>query len=148
MADDNGTEPEEVEEAQGEMFPAGVLEGEGKTLRTLIKPGLPVELTCSIGKSEVPLRGGLPDPDKAVRVLVTAIFQKAEPIAQRDPDAVKVTGWKLRAHMRAVYVETVSPSDEGLIEQRFRAMLEVDPSAAAKLLDGLQKLAGESLVTA
>jgi hypothetical protein len=149
MADEpDDLDPDDEAEPQGEMFPAGVLDGDGRTLKTLIRPGLPVELTCSIGKAEVPLRGGLPDPDKPVRALVTAVFHKAEPIAIRDPDAPKVTGWKLRAHMRADFVETVPGTDQGLIEQRFRALLEVDANAAAGLLDSLQKMASEVLATA
>jgi hypothetical protein len=150
MADDNGTEPEELDpvEAQGEMFPDGALDGDGKSLRTLVKPGLVNETTCSIGKAEVPLRGGLPDPDKQVRALVTAVFHKTEVIATRDPDAPKVTGWKTRVSLRSEFVETVPATDEDLITQRFKAMLEVDPNAAARLLDDLQKVASGSLVTA
>lgn len=149
MADEpDDLEPDDEAGEQGEMFPDGFVEGGTKSLRTLIKPGLTNELTCSIGKAEVPMRGGLPDPDRPVRVLVTAVFHKAEEIAARDPDTPKVASWKTRVSLRSEYVETVPDTDEGLITQRFTAMLEADPNAAAGLLDELQKLTAGALQTA
>jgi hypothetical protein len=149
MADEiDGTDGDGTE--QGEMFPNGTLEGEGKTLKTLVKPGQAVETTISIGKAEVPLRNGMPDPDKPMRALVTGIFQSCKPTARREDagNPVKVTGWKLAVHLRADFVEAVPFDDAGLIAQRFRAMLEVEPSAAGRLLEQLQALASEALTVA
>jgi hypothetical protein len=142
-ADEEGTE-------QGEMFPNGTLEGEGKSLKTLHKPGQAIELTVALSRAEVPLRNGLPDPDRPMRALVTGVFQKATTLAKREDagNPMKVTGWKLAAAMRVEYVEAVPAEDSGLIEQRFRAMLEVDPAGAGRLLEQLQALASASLTVA
>jgi len=138
------------EEAQGEMFPAGSLEGEGKSLKTLHKPGQAVETTVALSRAEVPLRNGLPDPDRPVRALVTGVFQSAKTLAKREDagNPIKVTGWKLTANLRADYVEAVPGDDEGLILQRFRAMLEVDPAGAGRLAEQINAMVGESLTVA
>jgi len=150
MADDE-QDPDEIPEgAQGEMFEMGSLEGEGKTLKTLIKAGQGVETTVALSRAEVPLRNGLPDPDKPIRALVTGVFQSAKELAKREDagNPMKVTGWKLAVGLRADYVEAVPSTDEGLITQRFRAMLEVEPAAAGRLLEQLQALASEALTVA
>jgi hypothetical protein len=46
-ADEQGTE-------QGEMFPNGTLEGEGRTLKTLVKAGQAVETTVALSRAEIP----------------------------------------------------------------------------------------------
>lgn len=153
MADeqiDSGGQVEEDELDQGEMFPNGTLEGEGKTLKTLVKPGQAVETTVALSRAEVPLRNGMPDPDRPVRALVTGVFQKATELAKREDSGnpMKVTGWKLAVGMRVEYVEAVPADDGGLILQRFRAMLEVDPSGAGRLGDEIAKLLQEALATA
>jgi hypothetical protein len=152
MADEtvNNDAPDDKEGEQAEMFPNGTLEGEGKTLKTLVKPGQDVQTTVALSRAEVPLRNGLPDPDKPVRALVTGIFQSVKPTAKREDagNAMKVTGWKIAVSLRADYVEAVPATDEGLITQRFRAMLEVDPAGAGRLLEQLQGLTSESLALA
>lgn len=133
---------------QGEMFPEGILAGDKKTLRSLIKPGQAVETTVALSRAEVPLRDGLPDPDKPVRVLVTARFHKCEPIAKREGDAEKVSSWKLRVHLKSAHCESVAATDDELIRQRFAVLLEQSPTAAGELLDQLRAAASEALVTA
>lgn len=93
MADDvnGGGDPDEGdgdEAVTGEtQFPMGLFEpADRKTLKNLIAGGLPVEMTVSMGAAEVPLRGGLPDPNQLHRFLVTARFHMAAPIAQYDSD--------------------------------------------------------------
>lgn len=92
-----------------QLFPDGVLEGDGKTLKTLIKANLPVEVTVSMRAAEVPMRGGLPDPDSLKRVMATCEVAKYEPIPVReDQDGErKIVGWKIRAVLRPTFVEPV-----------------------------------------
>lgn len=96
----------EGEEEQIE-FPTGVIDAGAskKSLKNLIKAGLPVEMTVSMMRAEVPLRGGIPDPEGQHRFLVTTELAKVEPVVQREDG--KVVSWKLRAHLRPVYVEVV-----------------------------------------
>lgn len=90
-----------------EEFPKGVVDAGAskRSLKTLIKGGLPVEMTVSMMSAEVPLRGGIPDPEAQHRFVVTTELHKAEPIAQREEGLL--TAWKVRAHLRPVYVEAV-----------------------------------------
>jgi hypothetical protein len=89
---------------QVEAFPMGSLEGDGKTLKNIIKSGLPVELTVSMRAAEVPIRGGgLPDPDSLQRCFVTAEVAKYEPVPVRDDG--KIVSWKIRCVLRPTYVE-------------------------------------------
>jgi hypothetical protein len=147
MADEDG-QPDE--DGQEELFPQGSLTGGKTTLKTLVKTGQGHKLRVALSRMEVPLRGGLPDPDRQVRALVTGVFQKEETLAERDDpgNPLKVTGWKTTAKLRVEYVEHVPDDDAGLIEQRFRAMLEVEPRAAAELLDRLKVMASEQLALA
>lgn len=105
-ADGDDEPPEEAQEE----FPMGLFEpSDAKTIKTLIASGLPVELTVSLGAAEIPLRGGIPDPNKLHRLLITSRFHKAEPIAQYDSDDdTKIVGWKIRVHMKSRHVEVVS----------------------------------------
>lgn len=135
------------EGGQKELFPAGVMDGGKTTLKTLVKPGQSHKTRVALSRAEVPLRGGLPDPDRQVRALVTGIFQNEKTHAERDNEAnpLKVTGWKTTVNLRIEYVEHVPDSDDGLIEQRFKAMLEVEPAAAGRLVERLQALMSEQL---
>jgi hypothetical protein len=148
MADEPEDPPEG--EGQAELFPQGYITGGKTTLKTLVKPGQPHKITVALSRAEVPLRGGLPDPDRQMRALVTGIFQSAKPTAERDDagSPLKVTGWKTAVNMRVEYVEHVPDDDAGLIEQRFQAMLEVDARAAGELLDRLKVMASEQLAIA
>jgi hypothetical protein len=139
-----------ADEDQGELFPSGVMDGGKTTLKTLVKPGQGHKTRVALSRAEVPLRGGLPDPDRQVRALVTGIFQNERTAAERDNEAnpLKVTGWKTTVNLRIEYVEHVPDTDAGLIEQRFKAMLEIDPRAAGVLLDQLKVLASEQLAIA
>jgi hypothetical protein len=99
-------------EEEQEEFPLGLFEPEDrKTLKTLIRSGLPVEMTVSMRSAEVPLRGGLPDPDKAHRFLMTSVVSKVEEVAQREGEDDAVTGWKVRVTLRPTYVEAISTAE-------------------------------------
>ena len=116
MADDEGASVHsladraaagEGDEPEQETFPMGIVDPEHrKTLKTLIASGQPVEMTVSMQSAEVPLRGGLPDPNRLHRFLVTTRFHKAEPIAVYDPDdETKIKSWKLRVTLKPRFVE-------------------------------------------
>jgi hypothetical protein len=138
MADEPEDPPEGGE--QEELFPQGSLTGGKTTLKTLVKTGQGHKLRVALSRMEVPLRGGLPDPDRQVRALVTGIFQKEETLAERDDpgNPLKVTGWKTTAKLRVEYVEHIPDDDAGLIEQRFKAMLEVEPRIGGRVARPLE----------
>lgn len=129
-----------------ELFPAGSLEGDAKTPQNIIRKGLPVKVTASIGKAEVPMpTGGLLDPDKAGRVLVSYAHAKNEDV--REEEGGKTIGWKIRQHLRATYVEPAN-DEAALIRREFEALLALDAERAGGLLDELKALAAEALAAA
>lgn len=92
------------EQTEEELFPLGSIEGDPKTtLKNLIKSGKPIEYTVSMRSAEVPLRGGLPDPDAFHRIFVNSVLEKVETVALREEN--KVVGWKVRAVLRPVFVQ-------------------------------------------
>lgn len=117
----------EDEGAVQEEFPKGIIDAgaKRKTLKTLIG-GLPAETTVSMMSAEVPLRGGLPDPDTQHRFVTTTELHKAEEIAQRE-DGLLVS-WKVRSHLRPVYVETVDNFLAALSIDQLEALLEAKRS--------------------
>jgi hypothetical protein len=101
-AADNGHDPDDMPDE----FPQGVIEpSAAKKLGQLIRAGLPVELSVSMMSASIPLRGGLPDPEKQHRFVVTTQFHKAEPVAVWEDGLL--ASWKVRVHLRPVYVEAV-----------------------------------------
>lgn len=109
---------------EGELFPLGVLDGDpAVTLKNLIGRGVKVEYTVSMRSAEVPMRGGLPNPNDHVRLAVTTEVAKVEEVAIRDSESGKVTGWKIRATLRPTYVE---PLEAALADPAVSA-----PAAAA-----------------
>lgn len=96
-------------------FPSGVVDAgtNTKTLKTLIRAGLPVELTVSMRSAEVPLRGGIPDPDALMRLMVTAELAQVVPVPVREDvgGVRKTVGWKVRAVLRPTFVEAVVDAD-------------------------------------
>jgi len=129
----------EVDEPQAEMFPAGVLDGDAKTLKTLIRSGLPVETTIAMRSAEVPNRGGLLDPERSGKVLVTFEPDKYDvvPVREGEPGNKRIASWKVRQMIRPTYVEGVDAAT-GDIEAAFEVLLDGDPNAAGALLDRLQ----------
>lgn len=91
-----------------ELFPLGTLDGDPKkTLKNLLKAGLPVEVTASLSSAEVPVNAGLIDPEDSGRVLVSYEVQKAaEVIVKRGKDG-KIVGYKIRQTLRPTYVEAI-----------------------------------------
>ena len=141
MADPIDDDPRSIEDraedegAPEELFPLGSLQGDELTPQKLIKRGLPVEVTVAMGTAEVPVQGGgLLDPDRAGRVLVSYEFAKNVEVPQREDG--RIVGWKVRQMLRPTYVQQAK--DEGaLIREEFAHLLALDQKAAGALLDDL-----------
>jgi hypothetical protein len=131
----------ETQQAAGELFPLGSLEGDEATLGQLIQPNHETHVTVSMGTAEVPMpRGGLLAPDKEHTLLVTCEVSGFEPVPQRDGDRVQgktIVGWKVREKLRVIYVERVK-GEEGSIEAQFADLLRADEQRGAALLDRLK----------
>lgn len=120
-----------------EFFPLGSLEGDGVTAQTLVKKGLPMEVTVAIGSAEVPVPGGgLLDPNKGGRVMVSYAYWKTIEVPTVEDG--KIVGWKVRQMLRAAYV--AQANDEArLVRDEFEALLALDPVRAGQVLDQLRE---------
>lgn len=131
-----------------ELFPEGTVEGDGLSLKNLIKPGQDVTMTIALMSHEIdaPKDGGLIDPDRKVFLLVEGVVAKPIPVPQRDSDkdALKVTGWKVRQQVRPVAINRVKGESVDL-QAAFRAILEQDQAKAGALLDALNAAYREAL---
>lgn len=140
-------EMSEEDAGDEELFPLGSLDGDEATLGQLIKKNHTVEITASMGTAEVPMRGGLLDPNENHMLLVKIEPGKIDTVPQRDGDPVNgktITGWKLRQNLRPTYVERLRP-DVAAMEASFAALLLADETAAASLLDRMQDRAEKQL---
>jgi hypothetical protein len=129
-------EHEAGEPEQEQLFPMGTVEGDGRNLKTLIRPNAPIRSTVSMRKAEVPSAGGLFDPDRERMLLVTVEPSKIEHVPIRDGGRVKE--WKQRQTLRPVYIEGTTSYGAAQIEAMFTALLADDPRDAGKLLDKLR----------
>lgn len=136
MTDDPQEDPDEA----GELFPSGSLAGDDVSPQTLVKRGLPVEVTVSLSKAEVPTKSGLVDPNKAGRVLVSYLPGTVHEVPQREGDDNRLVGWKIRQDLRATFVEDAN-SEQDVIRSEFAALMTLDPPAAQTLLAELRELA-------
>lgn len=137
MADEPQDEAQEPEE---ELFPNGALAGDKVSPQTLVKRGLPVEVTVSLSKAEVPTKSGLLDPTKAGRVLVSYLPATVHEVPQREGDDDQLVGWKIRQDLRATFVEDANDESE-LIRSEFAALVALDGAAAQVLLGELREMA-------
>lgn len=136
---------EHLEEG-AELFPLGSLEGDTLTAQSYIPRKMPTQVTASLMSAEVPNRGGLLKPDHYGRLLVTYLPGKKEdvPLREERGNPAKVTGYKLRQHLRVTYVEDANDVP-ALIAQEFEGLLAVDATTAAQLLERLNNVASEAL---
>lgn len=107
---------EDGDEEQGELFPVGSLEGDPKvTLAKLVRAGHRIEYTASLMSAEVPLQGGLLDPNDEGQVMVTYEVASLTPVPIREGDrgTKKLVGWKIRQNLRPVYVEPIEAAKPG-----------------------------------
>jgi hypothetical protein len=137
-------------EEQGEMFPLGVLEGDERTLGNLTR-GKPItELTVSLGAAEIPLRGGLLDPGRLGRALITYEPANYVTVPERETQADgsrKIVGWKVRNVTRAVYAEPVEEDPVDFAEWAFRRALSADPQRGAELADRVSAITADYMRT-
>lgn len=129
--EDDGYEPE--------FFPLGALDGDDHALGNLIKGALPVELYISLSKTEVPLLGGLLDPDKGGRAAVTyeALEYKQKPIREEQPDgSFKIVSWKVTCNAKARLVEPLGDPEE-VVRREFDRLRASDPARASEVVDEL-----------
>lgn len=140
----------EGDEPEIELFPQGSVQGDGKSLKSLIKPGHSVQPTVSLMSAEVPIStGGLLDPEREGMLLVTYELAKLEPVPVREGDRGdrKIVGWKIRQQLRPVYIEPVQ-GEAGTIEAAFAALADASPKDAGALLDRLHTRMSDVLATA
>lgn len=130
-------------EEQVELFPDGIVDGHGVTLKSLVKPGQKVEAKCALNRGEVPMRGGLPDPAKRVRIAVTAEVAGYHPKPVREDG--KIVSWNVVAELRPIHTETLGVGPSGEILIAFRELLAAEPSAAAALLEQMNTATADAL---
>jgi hypothetical protein len=130
-----------------ELFPLGSLEGDGVTLKTIVKPSEKVETTVAMMSAEVPSSGGLLDPRREGMLLVTYELAQAPLVPKREGDRARgkqIVGWKIRQQVRPIFVEQVS-GEAGALEANFAALLAEDPAKAGALLDRMRERAEAAL---
>lgn len=133
-------EAEETENVQEEMFPVGVLKGDRLSLANLHRPGLPVELAVKLKAGEVPLRDGLVDPNKQVRVAVTceASEYRQRPVREERNGQMQIVGWKYICDLKPIYSEPLGDNRNAVL-LAFEQLLAADAQAAGVMLDDLQE---------
>lgn len=103
---DEATSFEDLEGEQGVMFPHGSLDGDPNvTMQNIIRTGLPTLITVKMRGAEVPLEGGLLDPEEMVRLFVTAEFFSMKPVPVRDKHTREITEWKIAVELRPTFVQ-------------------------------------------
>lgn len=137
------------EPTEAELFPVGSVEGDSVTPQTLVKRGLPVEVTVALMMAEVPTKTGLLDPNKSGRVLVSYVPANVVDVPVRDnaatsADRYSVKSWKLRQFLRPTFV--ADANDEAIVARNaFAALLATKPAAAGALLTELREMAEAEL---
>lgn len=117
---EDDVDPDEEQPTLPEM---GQLFGDPKkTLKNLIKAGVPVEYKAKLSNAEVPnAGGGLFDVETPVYALIRILPGAPIPKPQRKGGGdSKVTGWKVVQEMRVEHVMPVSAEDVAAIESRQR----------------------------
>lgn len=124
-----------------EMFPLGVLEGDPWNLDMVRKSKKPVEVTVALSRAEVPMRDGLPDPNKSGRVAASHETAKYEvvPVKEEQPDGEKIlVSWKIRVNLRVTYVEQMGDT-ESVVKREFERLTSEDVQRAAEVADELRQ---------
>ena len=132
-----------------ELFPSGFVEGDQWNLDAISRSHLPINVTVSLSRAEVPTKHGLPDPNAAGRLAVSYEGGKIEIIPEKEEqsDGSKPTmGWKLRCHLRPTYVSELGYGATSA-RTEFLSLLDDDPNAAAALLDEFKVALTEALQT-
>jgi hypothetical protein len=102
-ANGDDTEPEE------ELFPLGSLTGDpAVTLKNLLKPRVPVEISASMGTAAVPIKGsGFFDPEAEVTLLVRVLPGGPVPVATRKKGDEKsqIEKWRITQPLTPIFVQ-------------------------------------------
>ena len=97
------------EPTQEELFPLGTVDGDPKkTLKTLLRAGVPIKYTCALSSAKVPMRGGLIDFESSGDLLVTFESGKLEVVPKIEKDEGgkrRVVEAELRQKLRVSYVQ-------------------------------------------
>lgn len=138
----NGAYDKDMSNTQESLFENGVLDGDpALTPNTLISPGTKVSTRVKMNGAQVPLRGGLIDPTKEVRVAAVchASTYHQTPIGEwRDDGTRNIEEWKINAVLTPTYVEYLGTGEES-VEREFDRMLAAgNSSGAGRLLDKLR----------
>lgn len=135
----------EADEDTPELFPSGVLDGDKITPQNILKKAKDgVQLVARLSAHELPLRQGLFDPNKQGRAIVHFLPGKKTDEPVRGGAGDDVTQWKIVQKLDVYFAEPAG-DEAALITKEFQALLELDASKAATLLDELRALAGEEL---
>jgi hypothetical protein len=137
----------DAEQDAATLFPMGQFEGDGVTLGKLVKPGQKVETTVALSKAEIPSSGGLIDPNKAGRVLISYLPGKVEEVPHRESDDDRITRWTFRQHLRATYAQPAN-DEVDVIRSEFAALVELDQVRALSLAKELADVAKQAKQTA
>lgn len=130
-----------------EMFPVGSIAGEGPSPQSLVNKGLPIELTVSMSRAEVPMTGqGLLDPNEGGRLLVSILPGKVDyvPVREDKDDPDRVSKWKIRQNVRVTYTQQVADIPS-LIRSLYEELAAGSRSDAEHLLQQLHDLTGKAL---
>lgn len=136
------TEEEQGQREDVQLFPMGSIEGDGVTLKTLIKAGKENKLTVKIKATRVPSGSGLADPEKDRVLLVTCEPGKVESVPHKEEG--RVVRYTTVQVYEPIFVEGVQRGDAGRLEAAFGQLLANDPDAAAKALDRMQAAASKA----
>jgi hypothetical protein len=136
---------------QAELFPSGVIEGDERvTLKTLIPPGSTVKQRVGLGSmSNLPLRGGLLDPTREVRIIVRCWPQnyKENPKGEDLGDGTRnIEEWEQSFTLKPNHAEVLGNWQAGL-NKMFKEGLRTNATEAGKALEELQDIFTEYMTT-
>lgn len=117
-----------------ELFPDGFMDGEAWTLGNIHKSGVPVEATVSLSRAEIPIRDGLPDPNKFRRVIVSTGGGKIEAIPTFEEG--DIVSWKIRAHLKVTHIQQMG-DPESVVAAEFEKLALANPKRAAEVAEQL-----------
>jgi hypothetical protein len=134
----------EHEEAPEELFPRGVVEGDGKGIDVIFRRHrTKVETTVVLSRAEVPLRGGLLEVDTPVHLLVRGEVSHYVPKPTRSADG-RQDGWHVQTVLKSAYVEALGDKPSAILAL-FKDLVEQNPQDAAAALDLLQRTMADHL---
>jgi hypothetical protein len=121
--------------------------GDDVQLKNLVKSGHTVTTSAALSRAKVPLRGGLPDPNRRMRMLIVGVPAKLHslPVRENEAKPTEVTGWDLTQDVRVDHVENVPLTESELVRNRFRALMDESPAAAGALHEELGAMLASEL---